>query len=227
MSPRVVVLVQARMGSRRLPQKSLRILQARPMIIHVLERASALGHDVCLATSMEASDELLAATVADAGYHVFRGSESDVLDRMASAARHMSADVVMRVTGDCPLLAPDVCAAVLGLWLEHEGIATNDTTCSGWPDGTDVEVFSAAVLQLAAVRATKQGHREHVTPWIRRVVPHRVLTCDEDWRAVKLSVDDQSDFERVAGVMRYLPARRWLWSQTRQAYLAYQKESVG
>jgi spore coat polysaccharide biosynthesis protein SpsF len=218
---KLAVVVQARLGSSRLPGKSLRNLNGAPMVWHVLRRVGELGFDVVLATSVNANDDALADVAAEWGVPVHRGSEWDVLGRFAGAARQVGADVVARVTADCPLWAPDVGMAVVERYmvqLGHDVIVTNDTGISGWPDGLDTEVFSAALLHAADARATDRNDREHVTPWMRRNAPHVVVGCDERWR-VKLSVDTLEDFERVRGVMAALPSADLGWKATRAALL--------
>jgi glutamate-1-semialdehyde 2,1-aminomutase len=219
MARKIIAIVQARQGSSRLPGKSLRPLAGRPLIAHVLERAAAIpGIDsVMLATSTAGRDDALASTVAQLRrYSVVRGSEHDVLDRIHLAASLARADVVMRLTGDCPLLAPEVAEGVCLLYALGFDYAWNDTRCSGFPDGTDVEVFSMELLAQAAASATRAEDREHVTPWIRRVVsqvgmlPHRP---DLSW--LKLSVDTPQDFAFVQRVASYLPgARAWSLDET-------------
>lgn len=237
MSDRVVVLVQARVGSSRLPGKSLKPMHGRPMVSHVLRRARALGYDTVVATSVSERDDLLADTVRDLGVPVYRGSEWDVLSRMAGAAQMMEADVVVRVTADCPLWAPDVGQQVLSVFLAgpRDGVVSNDTTTSGWPDGLDVEVFTCDLL-LAATAAAEdrncmsgRSDREHVTPWMRRTAPHRIVVNDEDWRRFKLSVDTAEDFERVRGVMALAADGDLTWTATRGAareYLRRLKEDI-
>ncbi|HSJ08192.1 MAG TPA: NTP transferase domain-containing protein, partial [Longimicrobiales bacterium] len=112
---RTVVVVQARMGSSRFPGKVMEALAGRSVLEHVLERCAAIpGVDaVCCATSVRAADDVVAGAAAVLGAAVVRGSEADVLGRYAQAAREMDADVVLRVTADCPLIDPRVCGAVL------------------------------------------------------------------------------------------------------------------
>src|SRR4051812_8636327 len=170
---RVVCIIQARMGSSRLPGKSLRALRGRPLIAHVIERAKAIpGVDrVVLATSIAPRDEPLGVYVESLNVPVFYGDELDVLRRYAQAAAEHQADVIMRVTGDCPFLDPFVARDVLCAYLDNPLQAqyvSNDTLTSGYPDGTDVEVFSRAVLDYAHVHAKDREDREHVTAFMRR-----------------------------------------------------------
>jgi spore coat polysaccharide biosynthesis protein SpsF len=209
---RVTCVVQARLGSSRLPGKSLKPLQGRSLISHVLERARAIrGVDrVVMATSVSELDTPLVTEAERLGFDVHRGSEGDVLSRFAGAVEQFGGDVVMRVTGDCPLLDPGIGADVLALYLadpQATPYVSNDTTQSGHPDGTDVEVFSRALLERTAGVATEPGDREHVTPWIRRSVPTSMLPCRlGDWRHLKISVDYLEDYERVQQIYAHAPA---------------------
>lgn len=220
---RTVVLVQSRTGSSRLPGKALRVLHGKPMFWHVVTRAAEMGYPTWVATSDLGQDDLLAEAAKDAGWPVFRGSERDVLHRMRSAAYVAGADVVVRVTGDCPCFAPDVGERVVQRYrAELQGIVTNDTSVSGWPDGLDCEVFGYEMLAAAdeTVPVPKAGgdaraetrewlDREHVTPWMRRTFQHHVVGCGEDWRHVKLSVDSLEDFARVKVVMGQARGHEW------------------
>lgn len=211
-SPRTVVLVQARQGSHRLPGKSLRPMAGYPMISHVLRRARMIPgvSDVWLVTSVNQRDDQLAELGDSLGFSVFRGSEWDVLQRMTDAARLSGADIVMRVTGDCPLLAPDVSGTVLRVFLENwprRSYASNDTERSGFPDGFDTEVFSAEILRICCERALDRLDREHVTRWMRRELPASdmvMVASTQDWSRVKLSVDTEEDFLRASMVMALL-----------------------
>ena len=215
----VVAIVQCRVGSSRLPGKALRVLSGETMVRHVLRRVASLGYEVVVATSLSQRDDLLAEMVRDYGYRVFRGSEWDVLSRVAGAVEAIEAESVIRVTADCPLWAPDVARRVVDRYVASgaRGIVTNDTTVSGWADGLDVEIFSAALLAQAARYATERADREHVTPWIRRHAPHVVVGSSEDWRRVKLSVDTLDDFERVRDVMANVNGGGYGWAATRAA----------
>lgn len=164
------VIVQARYGSSRLPGKVLLPLGGRPALAWVIARCARIpGIDrvVCAIPDDRASDAV-AAVAQDWGAMVFRGSEDDVLARYDGAARAVGAELVMRVTSDCPLVDPGVAGAVLALLKE----AGADYACNNmpplWPHGLDCEAFRADHLALAARVADRAYDREHVTPWLRR-----------------------------------------------------------
>lgn len=207
-----VCIVQARLGSSRLPGKCLKTLAGTPMIEHVLRRARAItGVDtVVLATSLADRDTPLAEYVERAlRVQVYRGSEHDVLERFYWVADWMQADTILRVTGDCPFLAPDVATAVLTAYRETNPLGaqymSNDTTASGYPDGTDVEVFSRTLLDRAYSDATLAADREHVTPWMRRMATTGMIQAPQDWSPHKLSVDREDDYVFAVALAAALP----------------------
>lgn len=166
---KTAVIIQARMGSSRLPGKMLLELARRPAISHVLERAQHIaGADVvCCAVPDTADSDALADTVGNSGAVLFRGSEHDVLDRYYRAARHLGADVILRLTGDCPLIDPVLCSAVISLRAETGATYASNCMPAVWPHGLDCEAFPFDWLERAAREATDPLHREHVAPFIR------------------------------------------------------------
>jgi spore coat polysaccharide biosynthesis protein SpsF (cytidylyltransferase family) len=164
------VIVQARMASTRLPGKVLLPLAGRSVLWHTLTRCAAVtGADlVCCAIPDDQSCEAIAAEAERAGAVVTRGPEADVLARHLAAATETGADIVLRVTSDCPVIDPGVCAAVL----QARADAGADYACNNmprrWPHGLDCEAFTRAALERAANNAGAPGDREHVTPWLRR-----------------------------------------------------------
>lgn len=218
---RCVAIVQARLGSSRLPNKVLALIEGKPMIQHVVERAQAIRgvNHVTLAVPEEELVEFYLVR-AETGCGLVGGPRDDVLARYALAAGSSHAKVIVRLTGDCPLIAPDVCQDVLDHREWKEPFASNDTRISGYPDGLDCEVFSKEMLELAHARATAAHDREHVTPWMSR---------NSDWPLIifaptgergpwpKLSVDTQEDLDRVRRIMARIPAGDYSWAATRKA----------
>jgi len=199
-----IAIIQARMGSSRLPGKVMRPLAGRPMIDWVLTRAGrAKSLDrVVLATSDHARDDALAAHVNALGFLVERGSETDVLARFEQAAKAQGAGVVVRITADCPLIDPGLIDAVVALRAQENAHYASNTEPATFPDGLDVEVFTAAALAQAAVEATEPSDREHVTPFLRRDPFRRaVLRHDTDLSGLRWTVDEIADLlvvERLA-----------------------------
>jgi spore coat polysaccharide biosynthesis protein SpsF len=162
------IIAQARMGSSRLPGKVLKELGGRSVLEHVLTRASrAEGADiVCVATSVEAADDAIESAAKSLGFPVFRGSEADVLSRYAGAAEMVKADVVVRITCDCPLIDPNVVGQAILVSKENSADYVAQEW-DGWPHGIGCEVFPRVLLDRATRETLDAYDREHVTPWIR------------------------------------------------------------
>jgi glutamate-1-semialdehyde 2,1-aminomutase/spore coat polysaccharide biosynthesis protein SpsF len=157
------------MGSKRLPGKVLHDLSGLPVLAWVARAARAVpGIDnVAVATSDTPQDDAIASWCAGNAVACHRGSENDVLARFAFAARQERSTYVMRLTADCPLLDPQVCATVLQLLLRSGADYASNCDPATWPDGLDCEVFTAAALFEAEREAKRPSEREHVTPFLR------------------------------------------------------------
>jgi spore coat polysaccharide biosynthesis protein SpsF len=211
MPERAVVVIQARLGSTRLPGKALADLGGRPMLAHVAARAAAISGvaEVVIATTVNPVDEALAAFARQAGLECVRGSEADVLDRFRLAARETKAEAVVRVTADCPLLDPAVSGRVLEeyLWRRPAVDYVSNVHPPTYPDGLDTEVVSVEALETAAREVRLPSDREHVTPYIWRQperfrlanVPHR-----EDLSSQRWTVDTEADLAFVRAVFEAL-----------------------
>lgn len=222
---RTVVVVQSRVGSSRLPGKALMALAGRPMLDHVLERACAIQgvDDVVLATTTSDRDSALVSVAAARGVRTWTGSEWDVLGRVRDAASWANADIVVRITGDCPLLCPVTAGRVLGVFrtMTPTGYAWNDTSRSGFPDGMDVEVFSRVLLERAAERAQDKVDREHVTPYIRSLANQvAIVRSAVDLARLKLSVDRIEELACVRAIVSHLRPGALTLGATVQACMA-------
>ena len=163
-------IIQARVGSTRLPGKVLETLGDAPVLEHVLRRCQSIaGVDEVVCATVDGDHGDAVAALADRlDVAVYRGPECDVLARYHGAAHAVGADVVMRVTSDCPLIDPEICAAVLKLRTEARADYAANNMPPSWPHGLDCEVFTIDALDEAAATATAPEDHEHVTPWIRR-----------------------------------------------------------
>jgi len=167
---RRVAIVQARCSSSRFPGKVLQVLRGRPLILFMLDRVRrARSLDaIVLATSVDPSDQALADLVAAEGIPVHRGPLDDVLARFAGAAQAAQAEVVVRLTGDCPLIDADLIDSVVELLQARGAAYASNCESPGWPDGLDVEAMTAGALMQAHREATLPSHREHVTLFLRQ-----------------------------------------------------------
>lgn len=200
----VVAIVQARMGSTRLPNKVLKEIGGQPMIGLLLKRLSCSKEitRIIVATSVDPRNQPLVDYVTSLGYGCVLGSENDVLDRYLQAATQAQADVVVRITGDCPLVDPALVDEVIGSYHVAGVDYFSNTNPPTYPDGLDVEVFSMAALKRAAVETQESFDREHVTPYLRREGLFRQgsMQSAQNHSALRWTVDEATDFEVVDAV---------------------------
>jgi spore coat polysaccharide biosynthesis protein SpsF len=208
----IIGIIQARTDSTRLPGKVLKEIQGKPLILHVIERAqyAKLLNSIVLATTTRAVDTPLANLVQAQGIPVFRGECDDVLDRYYQAAIQFHADVIVRITGDCPLIDPHVIDQVVQVFLQHHYNYVTNTLQPTYPDGLDVEVFSYQVLAKAWKEATLASEREHVTAYIRNH-PEKFTQHDVknhvDLSKYRWTVDNEEDLEFVRQIYSRLYAK--------------------
>lgn len=166
---KTVCIVQARMGSTRLRGKVLLALNGHTVIGEVLSRCNKIaGVDEVVCAIPDTEENNILENIAGKSVRVVRGPEDDVLLRYRQAAAEADADIIMRITGDCPLLSPKVCAAVLNLLRsEHADYASNVHPRT-FPKGMDCEVFTRGTLVRAEEKAYRAEEREHVTTWMTR-----------------------------------------------------------
>lgn len=209
-SERVVAVVQARLGSTRLPRKVLAPLAGAPLLVRVLERVALIdGIDaICVAAPHSADgDELDDLVRGLDGVSLHRGSEYDVLSRTVEAARSLGATAVMRITSDCPMIDPAISAAVLDLWSATTDPYARTSFRRGYPHGFDTEVVSLEALEAAHDEATDPYEREHVTPFLWRRperFPIAVVDHEPDLRHWRLVVDTADDLALAEAVYQSL-----------------------
>jgi len=208
----IVAILQARVGSARLPGKVLADLAGQPMLLRQAERIAA-SHRIdrlVVATSTSPQDDPLAILCAKAGIACHRGALDDVLDRVHAAAKAQAADWVVRLTGDCPLIDPAVIDLVIETATNSGADYVTNAVEPTWPDGLDVEVARIEALDAAWREATLPSEREHVMPFIRnRPDRFRIVHVrqDEDLSDLRWTVDEPEDLEFVRAVYaRLYPA---------------------
>jgi len=220
----VVAIIQARLSSTRLPGKVLLDLAGEPMLARVVartRRAKTLA-GVVVATSTHASDDPIAALSAKRGWPCFRGSLDDVLDRYYQAARAYRADVVVRITSDCPLIDPEVIDRVVGELLARQPevhYASNVAPRRTFPRGLDTEAVRFDALARAWFEDRNPTTREHVTPYIYNSAvcnhppPFKVhnVVNDEDHSHWRWTVDTSEDRQLVERIYRHFGHDEFGW----------------
>lgn len=215
---KIVALVQARMGSTRLPNKVMMPIGGIPMIELLLSRLSKANEldQIIVATSVDEKNQPLVEHVQKLGYACEQGSENDVLDRFVQAARTHQADVVVRITGDCPLVDSALVNEVVRAFKATDVDYFSNISPPTYPDGLDIEVFTFKALEKASRETQKQFDREHVTPYLRE--PGRFRTAsmqhDQDLSALRWTVDEQADFAVIEKVFQHFyPRTDFSWRE--------------
>lgn len=200
-------IIQARMGSSRLPGKVCKTILGRPMLEYEINRLRTCRNidSIVLATSALAQDTPVAQLGEALGIEVFRGSEDDVLDRYFHAASRSKADPIVRITGDCPLIDPAICDQTIEAFQGNK--ADYVCTSESIAEGLDCEVFSYDALTKAWTNAALKSEREHVTLYIRN--HPELFNCFEykgerDDSAYRVTVDEPEDFEVVTAILKAL-----------------------
>ena len=207
---KVVAIIQARMGSTRLPGKVLMKILDKPLLWHVINRVSFSKYisEIVIATSTNPKDDEIEKFANENNFKLFRGSENDCLDRYYQAARKYKADIIVRITADCPLICPEIIDKVISEFLKGKYDYVTNTLLYTYPDGCDVEVFSFKVLEKAWKEAKDPLEREHVTPYIRNSEKFRIKNVFNESPVnpdeYKWTVDRVEDLEFVKKVYEYL-----------------------
>jgi glutamate-1-semialdehyde 2,1-aminomutase len=204
---KVVAIVQARMGSVRLPNKVMKPILGFPMIELLLARLSRSQHldQIILATSTHECNKPLVDHVESLGYKSICGNENDVLDRYLVAAKEVAADVVVRITGDCPLVDANLVDEAILEFKKSDIDYLSNSWPPTYPDGLDVEVFGMHALERAATDAVELFDREHVTPYMRNsgFFKTKSVINSEDLSDSRWTVDEPSDFELITKIFKH------------------------
>ncbi|HVZ39158.1 MAG TPA: glycosyltransferase family protein [Candidatus Kapabacteria bacterium] len=207
---RLVVVVQARMSSTRLPGKVMMPLAGRPLLERMLERvrAATLPAEIVVATTTMQEDEPLRELCGTIGVRCYSGHPTDLLDRHYRAALECEADAVVKIPSDCPLIDPAIIDRVLAHYLRHEPSYdyVSNLHPASYPDGNDVEAIAMPALETAWREAERDFEREHTTPflWER---PERFLIGNVRWErgqdysmSHRWTIDYREDYELIAAV---------------------------
>lgn len=205
----ITAIIQARVGSTRLPGKILLKLEGKTVLEHVVERValSKMINQVVVATTIKDEDQEVKKICDRSKVKCFRGAENDVLDRYYQAARLFNAGHIVRITADCPLIDPEIIDEVIQLHLKEKADYTANTIKEWYPDGLDVEVFNFASLTKAWEKSNLASQREHVTPYLRNnrdIFKIASLEAKQDLSGKRWTLDNQEDFEFIGYIYKNL-----------------------
>ncbi|MBI3631428.1 MAG: glycosyltransferase family protein [Candidatus Staskawiczbacteria bacterium] len=210
---KIVAIIQARMGSTRLPGKMMVEIFNKPIIEHVFERvkSSRLINEIWLATTADKEDDVLAKWARLKVEKIYRGSNEDVLDRYFQAAKQAQADIIVRITGDCPLHDSQVIDLVVKEFLSGSFDYVSNSHPPTYPDGLDVEVFSFQALKKAWEEAKLKSEREHVAPYIWKhpeLFKIKNVSSGIDLSKERWTLDTKEDFLFISNILKECQARK-------------------
>ena len=220
---KVLAIVQARMGSTRLPDKVMRKVDGVTLIGLLLTRLSESKaiDQIVVATSIDSANDPLVQHVNDLGFETFQGSEQDVLDRFYFAAKQFAGDIVIRITGDCPLTDHLLIDEAIKKFTTSGIDYLCNTSPPTYPDGLDIEVFTFSALERAHQETKVPSDREHVTPYIRESGLFSTLTIssDQNYSHLRWTVDEVLDLEVVDFIVQHFaPNRLFSWKDVLGMY---------
>jgi len=207
---KILLIIQARRGSSRLPDKILLPLKEKPLLLRMYERVEAakVKKEIVIATTTEKEDDVIAELCKVNNINCFRGDPLDLLDRHYKAALEYKADVVVKIPSDCPLICPDVIDNVLGYYLENENEFdfVSNLHPASHPDGNDVEVIPIDILKTAWEEAKQNFEREHTTPFIWDN-PERFRIGNVEWdtgldfsKSHRFTIDYKEDYDFISRI---------------------------
>lgn len=205
---KIIATIEARMASSRLPGKVLMEAAGTPMLYHLLKRLSKAQFidDFIIATTDNPKDDQIINFANSHNFKFFRGSEDDVMSRVIGAAEFMNAELVVEITGDCPLIDPSIVDQVISTFLNNDVEYVSNVDVRSFPDGMDVQVFSLKTLKKSASLTKDEKDREHVTLHIRKnpeifsrinfVSPPELF-----WPELGLTLDEYPDYILIKNII--------------------------
>ena len=215
---KIVAIVQASMGSTRLPNKVMKPIGGIPMIELLLKRLSKSKEldQIVVATSIDKRNQPLVSHIRKLGYACEQGSESDVLDRFVKTAQVHQADIVVRITGDCPLVDPELVDECIRRFKASVADYLSNANPPTYPDGLDIEVISVNALQQAARESVTTYDREHVTPYLYKSGKFKTVSMQhcQDLSTLRWTVDEPADFIVIEKVFKhFFPSSDFTWEE--------------
>lgn len=214
----VIAIIQARMSSTRLPRKVMLDLAGESILTRVVNRCqrATMVEEVVVATTTKLVDEAIVEMCSERSWTCFRGSEEDVLDRYYRAAVQHQADVVVRITSDCPLVDPEIVDLIVREFLKNRQLdyVSNTLPPKTFPLGLDVEVIAFDALERAWREDGNRAWREHVTPYIYRHPEKfalRAVVNNIDHSSMRWTVDTADDVTFVRKIFDHFGHDRFSW----------------
>lgn len=216
---KIVATIEARMTSSRLPGKPMMTVCGQPMLGHLVDRLKAVESidTIVLATTKNKADDLLAEYALGIDIEVFRGDEEDVMGRVIGAGKSVNADIVVEITGDCPIIDPEIVEQVIRTFKENTYEYVGNQHVRSYPDGMDVQVFALATLIKSGSMTIDPLDREHVTLHIRnnpQLFSHLNIVAPPElyWPDLGLTLDEERDYQLLKKIIEYFKDSNPLFS---------------
>lgn len=208
---KIVATIEARMTSSRLPGKPLLKVIKKTMIEHLVLRLKKVQsiNEIVLATTDNQADDILISAVKNLGIKVFRGDENDVMQRVIGAAESVKASTVVEITGDCPLIDPEIIEQCIRMFKLHAVDYVSNAVIRSYPDGMDTQVFSLKTLKKSASMTKDLLDREHVSLHIRNNPKifkqiHLVAPPEIHWPSLGITLDELGDYKLIKIIIENL-----------------------
>lgn len=203
-----LAIIQARMGSTRLPGKILKDLAGKPVLQHVYDRVkkARLINEIIVATTIGISDLPVVKYCSSQGVRVFAGSEDDVLDRFYQIAKLLQPKTIVRITADCPVIDPEIIDQVIDLHKKSDADYTSNCMSETFPDGLDVEIVKYSALEKAWNNAKLVSEREHVTPYIKSAengFKIEEIKSEINYHSKRWTLDNEEDYLFLQKVLNH------------------------
>jgi len=205
----IIAIIQARVGSTRLPNKVMKYLEDKTVIEHVISRVSKSRHidEVFVATTIDENNLPLVQLCSSQNVRIFCGSEEDVLDRFYQLAKLIRPNHIVRVTADCPVIDPEIIDLIIENHLGLNSDYTSNTIVDSYPDGLDTEIFSFSSLERSWKEANLLSEREHVTPYIKKhpeIFSLNSIVSGINYADKRWTLDTESDYEFLKSIFKIL-----------------------
>lgn len=216
---KIIATIEARMTSSRLPGKVLLQAVGKPMLEHLINRLRAVPSldGIVLATTVNSTDNVLEEFARQVGIGCYRGSEDDVMSRVIGAAESAGAEVVVEITGDCPIIDPQIVEQTIRMFLGNNADYVSNSIIRSYPDGMDTQVFKLKTLQKSASITNDPLDHEHVTlhmcknPDIFSQV-HLIAPPELHWPELGLTLDEPADYELIKNIIDFFGSEQPFFS---------------
>lgn len=216
---KIIATIEARMTSTRLPGKVLLEAGGKPMLEHLVNRLRAVSSldEIVLATTVNATDDVLIEFAKRVGISFFRGSETDVMSRVINAAESVKGKIIVELTGDNPLIDPQIIEQSIRMFKANLPDYLSNSHVGGYPVGMDTQVFSLETLKHSASMTKSELDHEHVTLHIRNhpeIFKHLYLLASPEihWPELELTLDEPKDYELIKKIIEYFEPSKSIFS---------------